>query len=149
MLRTHTSNIQSYVYEKYDELFNVFTIGACYRKDHDSTHLPMFHQYEIVCVNEKYTIKHLIACIKYFLSSYFNKDIEIRMRPSFFPFTEPSYEVDMYFNNNWLEILGCGFISPEVFKCSNTNYMHGFAIGGGLERILMIKYNIKDIRSLY
>lgn len=152
MLRTHTSSIQSYLIKKYmdNREYKVFTVGRTYRRDLDSTHVPMFHQIEgFVVSDKKSSIKHMLNFIQTFLNSFFEKTMEIRIRPSFFPFTEPSLEIDVLFNGKWLEILGCGMIHPNVFQLSNSPKKQGFAFGCGLERLTMLKYNIRDLRLFY
>ncbi len=152
MLRTHTSSIQSYILKSYSntEDYGIFTVGRTYRRDLDRTHVPMFHQIEGFIVNEyKSSVKDMINFIQLFLNSFFEKKVQIRIRPSFFPFTEPSLEIDALLNNKWLEILGCGIIHPNVFNISTVKVRQGFAFGCGLERLTMLKYNITDLRKFY
>jgi phenylalanyl-tRNA synthetase alpha chain len=125
-----------------------------YRKDDvDATHYPVFHQCEILAVDEigKLTLPHLLGTVKYFLQKMFGKDIEVKYRASYFPFTEPSVEVDVYFKGRWLEVLGCGMVDPVVLEAVGldpTKYA-GFAAGFGIERFAMIMHNITDIRLFW
>ena len=153
VLRTHTSPVQIRSMLDNDPPFAFISGGKVYRKDDDSTHLPMFHQIEGIYVNEDVNfaqLKHLIFSIT---KSIFGKDIELRFRPSFFPFTEPSAEVDILFSekNEWLEILGCGIVNPKVLENCNidSKQYKGLAFGLGVERIAMLKYGIPDIREFY
>jgi len=153
VLRTHTSPVQIRSMLDNDPPFAFISGGKVYRKDDDSTHLPMFHQIEGIYVNEDVNfaqLKHLIFSIT---QSIFGKDIELRFRPSFFPFTEPSAEVDILFSekNEWLEILGCGIVNPKVLENCNidSKQYKGLAFGLGVERIAMLKYGIPDIREFY
>ncbi|MDC2983618.1 phenylalanine--tRNA ligase subunit alpha [Pseudomonadota bacterium] len=153
VLRTHTSPVQIRSMLDNDPPFAFISGGKVYRKDDDSTHLPMFHQIEGIYVNENVNfaqLKHLIFSIT---QSIFGKDIELRFRPSFFPFTEPSAEVDILFSekNEWLEILGCGIVNPKVLENCNidSKQYKGLAFGLGVERIAMLKYGIPDIREFY
>lgn len=153
VLRTHTSPVQIRSMLNNDPPFAFISGGKVYRKDDDSTHLPMFHQIEGIYVNKDVNfaqLKHLIFSIT---QSIFGKDIELRFRPSFFPFTEPSAEVDILFSekNEWLEILGCGIVNPKVLENCNidSKQYKGLAFGLGVERIAMLKYGIPDIREFY
>ena len=153
VLRTHTSPVQIRSMLNNDPPFAFISGGKVYRKDDDSTHLPMFHQIEGIYVNKDVNfaqLKHLIFSIT---QSIFGKDIELRFRPSFFPFTEPSAEVDILFSekNEWLEILGCGIVNPKVLENCNIDSQKykGLAFGLGVERIAMLKYGIPDIREFY
>jgi phenylalanyl-tRNA synthetase alpha chain len=150
LLRTHTSNCQTYVIESKDNNYKSFSIGRVYRRDLDATHTPMFHQIEGLVVNDKANLRQMFHTLKTFLANFFEiKNPEIRIRPSFFPFVEPGYEIDIKFNNKWLEILGCGIIHPNVFTALGKEPKLGFAFGCGLERIAMVKYNISDLRDIY
>ena len=153
VLRTHTSPVQIRSMLNNDPPFAFISGGKVYRKDDDSTHLPMFHQIEGIYVNKDVNfaqLKHLIFSIT---QSIFGEDIELRFRPSFFPFTEPSAEVDILFSekNEWLEILGCGIVNPKVLENCNidSKQYKGLAFGLGVERIAMLKYGIPDIREFY
>ena len=152
VLRTHTSPVQirSMLASKPPIAFT--SAGKVYRKDDDATHLPMFHQVEGIYVDENVTFANLKDLIHQILSELFGDDIEIRFRPSFFPFTEPSAEVDILSENGkWLEILGCGVVNPIVLENCNidSNKYSGLAFGLGVERIAMLKYGVNDIREFY
>ncbi|KAF8818458.1 phenylalanine--tRNA ligase subunit alpha [Rickettsia endosymbiont of Cardiosporidium cionae] len=154
LLRTHTSPVQIRTMEQSDPPYRFISIGKTYRADSDKTHTPMFHQIEGVVVDSNINMGHLKNLMLEFIKYFFNKnDIDIRLRPSFFPFTEPSAEIDIKINKSeeWLEILGCGMIHTTVLKNVNVNPLQyrGFAFGMGLERITMIKYNIDDLREFF
>lgn len=127
----------------------IFTINHTFRRDSDKTHTPMFHQMEIVRVGKEANVKSLLVCVRTFLSAWFERPMEIRVRPNFFPFTNISLEIDIKMNGKWLEILGSGIMAKQVFQAMNTNFKNSFALGCGLERLIMLKYNLKDIRELY
>ena len=152
VLRTHTSPVQIRAMLESKPPFAYISAGKVYRKDDDSTHLPMFHQIEGILVDDNVNfamLKEIIFKIIYFL---FGKNIEVRFRPSYFPFTEPSAEVDILSEDGkWLEILGCGVVNPKVLENCNIDpeKYSGFAFGLGVERIAMLKYEIKDIREFY
>ncbi len=152
LLRTHTSPVQirSMLSEKPPIAFT--SAGKVYRKDDDATHLPMFHQVEGIYVDQNVTFANLKDLIHQILHKIFRKNVEIRFRPSYFPFTEPSAEVDILSENGkWLEILGCGIVNPIVLKNCNidSEKYSGLAFGLGVERIAMLKYGIDDIRDFY
>ena len=153
VLRTHTSPVQVRAMLENKPPFAFFSAGKVYRKDDDSTHLPMFHQIEGIYVNEKVSFAELKDLIYKIVFSLFGENIKLRFRQSFFPFTEPSAEVDILFEdeNIWLEILGCGIVNPRVLEnCNfNPNKFQGLAFGLGIERIAMLKYGVKDIREFY
>ena len=152
VLRTHTSPVQIRSMLDINPPFAFASAGKVYRKDDDSTHLPMFHQIEGIYVNEDVTFSDLKGIIHNIIYKIFDSDIEIRFRPSYFPFTEPSAEVDILSDKGeWLEILGCGIVNPIVLEnCNiNSNLYRGFAFGLGIERIAMLKYNVNDIREFY
>ncbi len=152
VLRTHTSPVQIRSMLDTNPPFAFVSAGKVYRKDDDSTHLPMFHQIEGIYVNEDVTFSDLKGIIHNIIYKIFDSDIEIRFRPSYFPFTEPSAEVDILSDKGeWLEILGCGIVNPIVLEnCNiNSNLYRGFAFGLGIERIAMLKYNVNDIREFY
>ena len=163
VLRTHTSPVQIRAMLKQKPPLAVIAPGKVYRKDLDPTHSPMFHQIEGLVVDENITFRDLKGILKIFLESVFGKNIPIRFRPSYFPFTEPSAEVDIGCtvckgkgcrvckNTGWLEILGCGMVDPNVFEAVgiDTEKYTGFAFGLGIERITMLKYQIPDIRLLF
>ena len=137
---------------KKDPPFALISGGKVYRKDDDSTHLPMFHQIEGIFIDKDVNFAHLKDLIYEIINFLFGKEVEIRFRPSYFPFTEPSAEVDILSDDGkWLEILGCGIVNPIVLEnCKvNSDKYQGFAFGLGIERIAMIKYGVKDIREFY
>ncbi len=163
LLRTHTSPVQIRVMESRNPPLAIFAPGKCYRKDTpDTTHLPMFHQFEVLFVDRGVSVANLKGVLDHFAKRLFGNDRVIRLRPSFFPFTEPSFEVDVSCgicggngcrscrHSGWLEILGAGMVHPNVFR--NVGYdpetWSGFALGTGLERIVMLKYDLEDIRDL-
>ena len=152
VLRTHTSPVQirSMLESKPPMAFT--STGKVYRKDDDATHLPMFHQIEGIYVDKIVTFANLKDLIHQILHELFGNNVEIRFRPSYFPFTEPSAEVDILSENDkWLEILGCGIINPIVLENCNidSNKFSGLAFGLGVERIAMLKYAVDDIREFY
>tara|TARA_X000000368_G_scaffold270614_1_gene214536 strand:- start:1422 stop:2147 length:726 start_codon:yes stop_codon:yes gene_type:complete len=152
VLRTHTSPVQirSMLESKPPIAFS--SAGKVYRKDDDATHLPMFHQVEGIYIDTDVTFSNLKDLIHQILHNLFGKDVEIRFRPSYFPFTEPSAEVDILSENGkWLEILGCGIVNPIVLKNCNIDQekYSGLAFGLGVERIAMLKYGVDDIRDFY
>ena len=152
VLRTHTSPVQ--IRGMLDKKPPVAFIsgGKVYRKDDDSTHLPMFHQIEGIYVDENVSFANLKDVIYQIITYLFGKDVKIRFRPSYFPFTEPSAEVDILSEDGkWLEILGCGIVNPIVLQnCKiDSNLNSGFAFGLGIERIAMLKYGVSDIRDFY
>ncbi|MCX7760947.1 MAG: phenylalanine--tRNA ligase subunit alpha [Hydrogenothermaceae bacterium] len=163
VLRTHTSPVQIRTMLKKKPPIAMVAPGRVYRKDLDPTHSPMFHQIEGLVVDRDVTFRDLKGVLKIFLETIFGKDIPIRFRPSYFPFTEPSAEVDIGCTvckgvgckvckeTGWLEILGCGMVDPEVFKAVNIDPQEysGFAFGLGIERIAMLRYQITDIRLLF
>ena len=152
LLRTHTSPVQIRgMLEKRPPLAFI-SGGKVYRKDDDSTHLPMFHQIEGILVDKNISFAHLKDLIYKIVHSLFGEDIELRFRPSYFPFTEPSAEVDILSSEGkWLEILGCGLVNPIVLENCNidSNSYSGLAFGLGIERIAMLKHGVKDIRDFY
>ncbi len=150
ILRTHTTSTTAHILQQNThENGAYFTIGKTYRRDSDATHVPMFHQWEILVIHDKANFPELLTFLKTFLNAFFGRQLKYRFRPSFFPFTRFSTEVDIWFNDRWLEVLGCGIIAPEVFDACKSRCRMAFAVGGGVERLCMIKNGIKDIRSLY
>jgi len=152
VLRTHTSPVQIRSMLKSKPPIAFTSAGKVYRKDDDATHLPMFHQVEGIYVDENVTFANLKDLIHQILHDIFGSDVEIRFRPSYFPFTEPSAEVDILSENGkWLEILGCGIVNPVVLENCNidSNKYSGLAFGLGVERIAMLKYGVNDIREFY
>jgi phenylalanyl-tRNA synthetase alpha chain len=152
LLRTQTSTVQIRVMETTKPPIRVVIPGRVYRPDTtDATHLPMFHQLEALVVDRNVTMVDLKSTIMQFAHAYFGKDTKVRFRPSFFPFTEPSAEVDVWFEDKqrWIELGGCGMVHPNVFANCRIDPEHysGWAFGLGIERIAMRKYAIPDIRS--
>jgi phenylalanyl-tRNA synthetase alpha chain len=151
LLRTHTSNVQIREMQKQPGPIRLIAPGRVYRCDSDQTHTPMFHQVEGLWVDEQVNFANLKGLLQLFLQDFFEKEVRVRFRPSFFPFTEPSAEVDVWFNNRWLEVLGCGMVHPNVLKnvgIDSSRYQ-GLAFGLGLERLTMVRYGITDLRMLY
>ncbi|WP_426460960.1 phenylalanine--tRNA ligase subunit alpha [Mycoplasma hafezii] len=151
LLRTHNTGITAKVLEENkDTKISIFAIGKVYRNDEDdATHSHQFTQLDFVSIGHV-SFSNLIWTLKSLLSYVLETEVEIRLRPSYFPFTEPSVEVDVYYNNLWIEILGAGMLHPNVLKAAGyTADVNGFAAGLGLERITMIKYGFTDIRDLY
>ena len=152
LLRTHTSPVQIRgMLEKQPPLAFI-SGGKVYRKDDDATHLPMFHQVEGIYVDENVSFAELKDLIYKIIFSLLGEDIELRFRPSYFPFTEPSAEVDILSKDGkWLEILGCGLVNPIVLDNCNidSSKYSGLAFGLGVERIAMLKHGVKDIREFY
>jgi phenylalanyl-tRNA synthetase alpha chain len=152
VLRTHTSPVQIRSMLASKPPLAITSAGKVFRKDDDATHLPMFHQVEGIYIDEEVNFAQLKDLIHKIIYAIFDEDIKIRFRPSYFPFTEPSAEVDIFSENGkWLEILGCGIVNPTVLENCNidsTKYS-GLAFGLGVERIAMLKYSINDIRDFY
>ncbi len=158
LLRTHTSSVQVRTLLSEKPPLKIMSAGRCFRRDTaDATHSANFHQVEILCVDNGLTVKDMKAVLDHFLKALFGSDIKIRFRPSFFPFTEPSFEVDIMsaqlgkLSNQWIEILGCGRVNPSVFTelgLDNAQWS-GYAAGMGLERLAMILYRVDDIRLFY
>ena len=151
VMRTQTSAIQIRVMEKIGAPIKIFAIGSTYRKELDATHSAMFGQMEGLYVDKNITMSDLIGTLRALLSKFFERDIEIRIRPSYFPFTEPSVEFDMKWGDKWLEICGAGMVHPNVLKNCNidSNKYQGFAFGFGWDRLAMLKYGLDDIRAFY
>ena len=152
VLRTHTSPVQIRSMLETKPPIAFTSAGKVYRKDDDATHLPMFHQVEGICVDKNVTFANLKDLIHQILHDLFGNNVEIRFRPSYFPFTEPSAEVDILSESGkWLEILGCGIVNPVVLEnCKiDSNVYSGLAFGLGVERIAMLKYGVNDIREFY
>lgn len=160
VLRTHTSPIQIHSLENEKPPLRVIGTGPVFRVDSDISHLPNFHQIEGMCVDENVSMADLKGTISFFVREYFGPDLKTRFRPSFFPFTEPSAEVDcscpickmkgcsLCKHTGWIEIGGCGLINPKVFEHAKVEYpkWQGFAFGFGVERMAIIKYGVDDIR---
>ena len=151
LLRTHTSPVQVRCMLNNKPPLAFISPGKVYRKDDDSTHLPMFHQIEGLYVDEDVNFAQLKDLMYKICHSLFGEATKLRFRPSYFPFTEPSAEVDVLFGDKWLEILGCGVVNPKVLencKIDSSKYS-GLAFGLGIERIAMLKYDVNDIRDFY
>ncbi|MFN4066775.1 MAG: phenylalanine--tRNA ligase subunit alpha [Thermosynechococcus sp.] len=151
LLRTHTSSVQIRYMELNDPPIRIVAPGRCYRRDaEDATHAAVFHQIEILAVDEGLTFTDLKGTVTTFLAELFG-DVPIRFRASYFPFTEPSAEVDVQWQGRWLEVMGCGMVDPAVLK--NVGYdpevYSGFAAGFGVERFAMVLHQIDDIRRFY
>ena len=151
VMRTQTSSIQIRAMEKDGVPIKMFGVGSTYRKEMDATHSPMFHQIEGLYIDKNITMSDLIATLRNLLSKFFERDIEIRIRPSYFPFTEPSVEFDMKWGDRWLEMGGAGMVHPNVLKsCKiDPDEYQGFAFGFGWDRMAMLKYGLDDIRKFY
>lgn len=151
LLRTHTSNVQIHYMEDNDPPVRVAIPGRCYRRDTvDATHAAVFHQIEILAIDEGLTFTDLKGTVKIFLQELFG-DSPIRFRASYFPFTEPSAEVDVQWKGRWLEVMGCGMVDPNVLKAVgyDPEVYTGFAAGMGVERLAMVLHEIDDIRRFY
>jgi len=163
LLRTHTSPMQIRVMEKQKPPVQMISPGPVYRRDADISHSPMFHQIEGLWVDRDVSFAHLKGTLAYFVREFFGEKIQMRFRPSYFPFTEPSAEVDITCvickgsgcpickNTGWIEVLGCGMVRPEVFQAVNYNFPEwkGYAFGMGVERIAMLRHGINDIRLFF
>ncbi|ACA31070.1 phenylalanine--tRNA ligase subunit alpha [Histophilus somni] len=152
LLRTQTSGVQIRTMEKMCPPIRIMAPGKVYRNDYDQTHTPMFHQIELLYVDKKANFTELKGLLHDFLRAFFEEDLQVRFRPSYFPFTEPSAEVDvMGKNGKWLEVLGCGMVHPNVLRNVgiDPNEYSGFAVGMGVERLTMLRYNVTDLRSFF
>ncbi len=163
LLRTHTSPVQIRTMIDGKPPFKIIVPGRTYRCDSDQTHTPMFHQLEGLHIDKNITMSHLKGCLDYFIKEFFEvKNLKMRFRPSYFPFTEPSAEVDIGYRiengrivigegDKWLEILGCGMVHPNVLRNVKVdpNKYQGFAFGMGIDRLAMLKYGINDLRSFF
>ena len=163
LLRTHTSTCQIRAMLEYGAPLRKIVMGRTYRSDYDMTHTPMFHQLEGLVIDKTTHMGHLKGCLKTFCEKFFGvEELPVRFRPSFFPFTEPSAEMDIGCTrskgkltigagDDWLEILGCGMVHPNVLKAVNIDpeEYQGFAFGMGIERVAMLKYGIPDLRTFF
>jgi phenylalanyl-tRNA synthetase alpha chain len=152
LLRTHTSPIQIRYMERHRPPIRIIAPGRVYRVDSDATHSPMFHQVEGLWIDEGVSFADLKGTVVQFLRLFFEReDLEVRFRPSFFPFTEPSAEIDMSFGEGWLEIGGCGMVHPNVLKHVNidSERWQGFAFGLGPDRLAMLRYGVNDLRLFF
>jgi phenylalanyl-tRNA synthetase alpha chain len=151
LLRTHTSSVQIRVMKDRQPPLRFIAPGRVYRCDSDMTHSPMFHQVEGLMIDRQVTFTQLKGLLKDFLESFFEKSLELRFRPSYFPFTEPSAEVDIMGKNGWLEVLGCGMVHPQVLENVgiDSDEYTGLAFGMGVERLAMLLYDIDDLRMFF
>ena len=152
LLRTHTSPVQIRSMIADGAPIRIIAPGKCYRCDSDLTHTPMFHQVEGLVIDKDISFANLKAVLHEFVESFFEREIKLRFRPSYFPFTEPSAEVDILWENNeWLEILGCGMVHPNVLRNSGIDpeKYSGYAFGMGVERLAMLYYGVRDLRTFY
>ena len=152
VLRTHTSNVQVRFMETHAPPIKIIAPGRVYRVDSDATHSPMFHQVEGLWIAEDVSFADLKSVFTEFLRNFFERDdLKVRFRPSFFPFTEPSAEIDMSFGDGWLEIAGSGQVHPNVLRAVNIDpeQYQGFAFGMGPDRLAMLRYGINDLRQFY
>ncbi len=152
VLRTHTSSVQIRYLENNKPPVRIIVPGKVYRNEAtDATHEAQFYQFEALYVDKNVSLAHLKGTLEHMFKKLFSDDVEIRFRPSFFPFTEPSVEVDMKWKGKWLEMGGAGLVNPKVFEAVgiNPNEWQGFAFGFGLDRIAMLKFGIDDVRYLY
>ncbi|MGL6160206.1 phenylalanine--tRNA ligase subunit alpha [Microbulbifer sp.] len=163
VLRTHTSPVQIRTMEKAAPPIRIICPGRVYRCDSDVTHSPMFHQVEGLVVDKRVSFAHLKGCVDQFLKAFFEADVPVRFRPSYFPFTEPSAEVDIQCTGcggegcrvcsgtGWLEVMGCGMVHPNVFTACDidSETYSGFAFGMGVERLAMLRYGVNDLRLFF
>ncbi len=152
VLRTHTSPIQVRYMETHAPPIKIIAPGRVYRVDSDATHSPMFHQVEGLWIDEHVTFADLKGVFTDFLRRFFERDdLKVRFRPSFFPFTEPSAEIDMSFGEGWLEISGAGQVHPNVLRAAGIDpeRYQGFAFGMGPDRLAMLRYGVDDLRLFY
>ena len=157
LLRTHTSPVQIRTMEAGKPPFRMICPGRVYRCDSDMTHTPMFHQVEGLLVEKNVSFADLKSTVEEFLRVFFERDLKVRFRPPYFPFTEPSAEVDIEWGREpdgsikWLEVMGCGMVHPKVFEyCGiDSEEYRGFAFGLGVERLAMLRYGVKDLRMFF
>ena len=151
LLRTHTSPVQVRVMESTRPPIRIICPGRVYRRDFDRTHTPMFHQVEGLVVDEGISFGDLKGTVLGFLQEYFEREVDVRFRPSYFPFTEPSAEVDILGETGWTEIMGCGMVHPNVLSGMgiDTQTYTGFAFGFGADRMAMLKHGVTDLRPLF
>ncbi len=157
LLRTHTSPVQIRVMEKSDPPYRIIAPGKVYRSDSDQTHTPMFHQVEGLLVGRNVSMADLKGVLHTFVNAFFERSLAVRFRPSYFPFTEPSAEVDIGWEKGdgaepgWLEILGCGMVHPNVLRACGVDpeEFTGYAFGMGIERLAMLRYGVTDLRQFF
>ena len=157
LLRTHTSPVQIRVMERGEPPFRIIAPGKVFRSDSDQTHTPMFHQIEGLLVGEGVSMADLKGVLHTFVNAFFERSLAMRFRPSYFPFTEPSAEVDIGWEKGdggepgWLEILGCGMVHPNVLDAAGVDSERytGYAFGIGIERLAMLRYDVTDLRTFF
>ena len=156
LLRTHTSGVQVRFMKDNKPPLRMIAMGKVYRSDSDQTHTPMFHQMEGLLIDETSSFADLKGTLAAFVRAFFEQDFEMRFRPSYFPFTEPSAEVDIAWkqpdgSTRWLEVLGCGMVHPNVLRSCGIDPERytGFAFGLGIERFAMLRYGVNDLRSFF
>jgi len=156
LLRTHTSGVQVRYMNTHQPPLRMIAAGKVYRSDSDQTHSPMFHQVEGLLVDEHATFADLKGTLSAFVQAFFERDFQMRFRPSYFPFVEPGAEVDIAWQqpdgrNTWLEVLGCGMVHPKVLENVGIDAQRysGFAFGMGVERFAMLRYGVNDLRSFF
>ncbi len=156
LLRTHTSPVQIRTMEARQPPIRIVAPGRVYRRDSDRTHSPMFHQVEALYVAPRVSFAELRADLHAFLNAFFETDLKLRFRPSYFPFTEPSAEVDidgrsLGTGSGWMEVLGCGMVHPNVLDAAGIDSQRytGYALGMGVERLAMLRYGVQDLRQFY
>jgi phenylalanyl-tRNA synthetase alpha chain len=157
LLRTHTSPVQIRVMEQSEPPYRIIAPGKVYRSDSDQTHTPMFHQIEGLLVGRGVSMAHLKGLLHTFVNAFFERSLAMRFRPSYFPFTEPSAEVDIGWDKGdgaeagWLEILGCGMVHPNVLRACGVDSEEytGYAFGMGVERLAMLRYGVTDLRQFF
>jgi phenylalanyl-tRNA synthetase alpha chain len=152
LLRTHTSPVQIRAMVKEGVPIRIIAPGRVYRCDSDQTHTPMFHQVEGLVIDRGVSFANLKAALHQFVEQFFERDAQLRFRPSYFPFTEPSAEVDVLWGKDkWLEILGCGMVHPNVLESAgiDSEEFTGYAFGMGIERLAMLRYGVNDLRTFF
>jgi phenylalanyl-tRNA synthetase alpha chain len=151
LLRTHTSPVQIRAMQRDGAPMRLIAPGRVYRCDSDQTHSPMFHQVEGLVVDRGVSFAHLKAVLHDFLERFFERKVRLRFRPSYFPFTEPSAEVDVEWGDGWLEVLGCGMVHPKVLEFGGIDpeAFTGYAFGMGVERLAMLRYGVNDLRLFF
>jgi phenylalanyl-tRNA synthetase alpha chain len=152
LLRTHTSPVQIRALQAHGAPIRLIAPGRVYRRDSDLTHTPMFTQVEGLVIDRDVSFANLKALLYGFLSQFFEREVRLRFRPSYFPFTEPSAEVDVWSDSGrWLEILGCGMVHPNVLRNAGVDPAHfrGYAFGMGVERLAMLRYGVDDLRAFF
>ncbi|MEK7642145.1 MAG: phenylalanine--tRNA ligase subunit alpha [Patescibacteria group bacterium] len=152
VLRTHTSPVQIRYMQAHQPPFKIIVPGKVYRNEAtDATHEAQFHQVEGLYIDEKVSLAELKGTLEYFFKKLFGDDVQMRFRPSYFPFVEPGVEVDIFYKGRWLEVMGAGPVHENVLRTAGIDpeKYSGFAFGGGIDRLIMIKYGLDDIRLLY